>query len=97
MRRVLVALKERRQAAHLAAVTTALVAPGDEVDVVHVIETGSHQDARADVTMVEGLLELLRARGLVARGEVTPLSGGGVAGRLAEWAERTVGTGAERW
>ncbi len=84
MRRVLVALKEEREASHLAAVTAAMAQPGDEIHVVHVIESAWREDASGAAALVDGAAERLRARGLVATGEAIPLLGGSVAGRLAD-------------
>jgi nucleotide-binding universal stress UspA family protein len=84
MKRVLIALKRRQEAAHLAAVAAAIAEPDDEIEVLHVFEPGLHDDAACAVTLVEGAVDLLHARGFVASGATTPLTGGNVARRLAE-------------
>lgn len=83
MKSVMVALKERWEAERLASVVAAIAWPGTEVDVVHVVETGSGEGfVEADVAVAE-TVELLQARGLAARGHVEPMAEGSVAGRLA--------------
>ncbi len=90
MRNVLTALKESREVARLRAAAAALVGPGAEADVVHVVETGTGQGPAG--TEVETAVERLRARGIVAWGHVDAVRDGGVAERLAE---RARATGAE--
>lgn len=84
MRNLLVALKEQQEAERLIAVAAHLAEPATEILVVHIVEV-SLPRSRADVDgMVENAVELLRARGLVARGLVEVMAAGTVAGRLAQ-------------
>jgi nucleotide-binding universal stress UspA family protein len=84
MRNVLVALKDRSEAARLATVTAALVGPGARAAVVHVAEIGSRADFAESDRAVAHAVELLGSHGLTARGHVDAMGGEGVAGRLAE-------------
>jgi nucleotide-binding universal stress UspA family protein len=92
MRNVLVALKDRGEAARLAAVVAALAGPGAQVNVAHVLEGGSRGDfAEADLAVAQAV-DVLRTHGITARGHVDVMGEGGVAGRLAE---RARASGAE--
>ena len=92
MRNVLVALKDRSEAARLAAMAAALAGPDARLDVVHVVETGSGDDFDEADLAVARAVEVLRAHGITARGHVHLMGEGGVAGRLAE---RARASGAE--
>lgn len=70
MKKVMVALKERNDVVRLTATAVALAHPGAEVEVTHVAEVGQGQSfAEADATLTAAL-ELLRAHGLEARGDL---------------------------
>jgi nucleotide-binding universal stress UspA family protein len=82
MMSLMVALKERQEAERLTAVAAYLAEPATEIHVVHVVEIGlPHTSADAD-GMVEDAVELLRARGIIAKGLVEVMAAGTVAGRL---------------
>jgi nucleotide-binding universal stress UspA family protein len=90
MRSVVIALKERGEAAGLAAVSAALAESEGRVEVVHVVEHRSHRALATAEHAVAHALDLLRARGITARGHVDVTGEGGVAERLVERA-RTSG------
>jgi len=84
MRNVLIALKDRGEAARLAAAAAALVGTGARVDVTHVAVTISDRDlAEADGAVAAAVGEL-RARGIAAHGHVDTMGEWGVARRLVE-------------
>lgn len=92
MRSVVVALKDRGEAAGLTAGAAALAGPEGEVEVVHVVEDRTQRAHTTAEQAVAHAVDLLRARGITARGHVDVTGEGGVAGRLVE---RARASGAE--
>jgi nucleotide-binding universal stress UspA family protein len=83
MRRAMIALKNDSDAERLTAVVAALAEPGGEVEVAHVLETGTGRGGAETRATVRRALERLREQGLTARGHVDLLAGPSVAARLA--------------
>jgi nucleotide-binding universal stress UspA family protein len=84
MRKVVVALKDRGEAARLAAASAALADRGGRVEVVHVVEGHTARELAAADHAVAHAVHLLRMRGVAARGHVDVSGEGGVSGRLVE-------------
>jgi nucleotide-binding universal stress UspA family protein len=84
MRKVVVALKDCGEAASLAAAAAALADREGRVEVVHVVEHHTQHDLAAADHAVGHAVDLLRSRGIAARGHVDVAGEGGVNGRLVE-------------
>lgn len=92
MRNVLVALRDRGEAARLATAAVALAGPGVLATVAHVLETGADADRAEAGVAVARTVDRLRSHGVTARGYVDAMGEAGVAGRLAD---RARASGAE--
>jgi len=84
MRNVVVALKDRGEAARLAAASAALADREGRVEVVHVVEDHAPRHLAAADHAVAHAVDLLRSRGITARGHVDGPGKCGVPGRLVE-------------
>ena len=84
MRKVVVALKDRGEAARLAAASAALAGREGRVEVVQVVEDHTQRQLAAAEHAVAHAVDLLRSRGIAARGEVDVPGEGGVSGRLVD-------------
>ena len=89
MKKVMVALKGRNEVLRLTATAVALADPAAEVEVTHIAEVGQGRSfAEADATLTAAL-ELLRAHGLEARGDLEVTAVRSVPDRLAERARES--------
>jgi nucleotide-binding universal stress UspA family protein len=79
----MIALKNDSDWERLTAAVAAVAEPRDEVEVAHVLETGTGRRVAEARAMVRRALERLREQGLTARGNVDLLAGASVAPRLA--------------
>ena len=86
MRKVVIALKDCGEAARLAAASAASAGREARVVVVHVVEGRSQRHLATADHAVAHAVDLLRSRGIAARGHVVVTGEGGVAGSLVEQA-----------